>query len=75
MVSAAGYAIGYSVCRKEVSVVEHVYRIVFFYSRKDVLRDYKEEGLNTMHELDDFIIYEKGELAQVIKAFISEQGE
>lgn len=51
------------------------HRIVFFYSRKDVLRDYKEEGLNTMHELDDFIIYEKGELAQVIKAFISEQGE
>ena len=46
------------------------HRIVFFYSRKDVLRDYKEEGLNTMRELDDFIIYEKGELAKVIKEFI-----
>ena len=46
------------------------HRIVFFYSRKDVLRDYKEEGLNTMRELDDFIIYEKCELANVIKDFI-----
>ena len=50
------------------------HKIVFFYSRKDVERDYKEEGLNAMRGLDDFIIYEKGELAQVIKAFISEQG-
>lgn len=46
------------------------HRIVFFYSRKDVLRDYKEEGLNTMRELDDFIIYEKCELTKVIKDFI-----
>ena len=46
------------------------HRIVFFYSRKDVLRDYTEEGLNTMRELDDFIIYEKRELAKVIKDFI-----
>lgn len=46
------------------------YRIVFFYSRKDVERDYKEEGLNVMRELDDFIIYEKGELANAIKNFI-----
>ena len=46
------------------------HRIVFFYSCKNVLRDYKEEGLNVMRELDDFIIYEKGELAKVIKDFI-----
>lgn len=44
-------------------------RIVFFYSRKDVLRDYKKEGLDAMQKLDDFIIYEKGELAKVIKDF------
>ena len=46
------------------------HKIVFFYSRKDVERDYKEEGLNAMRELNDFIIYEKGELAKVIKDFI-----
>ena len=46
------------------------HRVVFFYSRKDALRDYKEEGLNAMRELDNFIIYEKGELAKVIKDFI-----
>ena len=45
-------------------------RIVFFYSRRNAKRDYKEEGLNVMRELDDFIIYEKGELAKVIKDFI-----
>ena len=45
-------------------------KIVFFYSRKDVERDYKEEGLNVMRGLDNFIIYEKGELAKVIKDFI-----
>ena len=45
-------------------------RIVFFCSRRNAGRDYKEEGLNAMRELDDFIIYEKGELAKVIKDFI-----
>ena len=45
-------------------------RIVFFCSRRNAERDYKEEGLNAMRELDDFIIYEKGELAKVIKDFI-----
>lgn len=45
-------------------------RIVFFCSRKNAERDYKEEGLNVMRGLDDFIIYEKGELAKVIKKFI-----
>ncbi len=45
-------------------------RIVFFCSRKNAERDYKEEGLNVMRGLDDFIIYEKGELAKVIKEFI-----
>ena len=46
------------------------HRIIFFYSRKDVERDYKEEGLSVMSELDDFIIYEKGKLANAIKNFI-----
>ena len=46
------------------------HRIVFFYSRKDVLRDYREEGLNIMRRLDDFVIYERDELAKVIKDFI-----
>ena len=46
------------------------HKIVFFYSRKDVKRDYKEEGLNAMREFDDFIIYEKGELAKAIKNFV-----
>ena len=45
-------------------------RIVFFCSRRNAERDYREEGLNAMRELDDFIIYEKGELAKVIKDFI-----
>ena len=45
-------------------------RIVFFFSRKNVERDYKEEGLDVMRGLDDVIIYEKGELAKVIKDFI-----
>ena len=45
-------------------------RIVFFCSRRNAGRDYKEEGLNAMCELGDFIIYEKGELAKVIKDFI-----
>ena len=44
--------------------------IVFFCSRKNAERDYKEEGLNVMRNLDGFIIYEKGELATVIKDFI-----
>ena len=48
----------------------HCSRVVFFYSRKRVQRDYKEDGLNAMRELDDFIIYEKGELAKVIKDFV-----
>jgi hypothetical protein len=45
-------------------------RIVFFFSRKNVERDYKEEGLDVMRGLDDVIIYEKGELANVIKNFV-----
>lgn len=49
------------------------HKIVFFYSHKNVLRDYNEEGLNAMRELDGFIIYEKGELAGVIKDFIDKE--
>lgn len=46
------------------------HRIVFFYSRQGVELDDKEEGLNVMRSLDDFIIYEKGDLTKVIKEFI-----
>ena len=45
-------------------------RIVFFYSRKIAKRDYNEEGLEIMRTLDDFIIYENGELAKAIEDFI-----
>ena len=45
-------------------------RIVFFYERKRTLREYGKEALEIMRTLDDFIIYEKGELAKVIKDFI-----
>ena len=46
------------------------HRIVFFYSRKNAELDYMEESLNAMRSLDDFIIYEKGELAKAIKDFV-----
>ena len=46
------------------------HKIVFFYSRKNVLRNYKKEGLNAMRELDNFIVYEKGESAKAIKDFV-----
>lgn len=45
-------------------------KVVFFYQRKNAERDYKKEGLRAMLELDDFIIYEKGELAGAIGEFI-----
>ena len=44
-------------------------RIVFFYSGKNAKREYTEEGLEIMRTLDDFIIYEKGELSKAIKDF------
>ena len=45
-------------------------RVVFFYEGKKVEREYGKEALEFMGELDDFIIYEKGELAKAIKEFI-----
>ena len=45
-------------------------RVVFFYEGKKVEREYGKEALEIMGELDDFIIYEKGELAKAIKEFI-----
>lgn len=53
-------------------------RVVFFYEGKKVKREYGKEALEFMGELDDFIIYEKGELAKAIKEFIdtaSSKGE
>lgn len=46
------------------------HKVVFFYSRKNVERDYMEEGLNAMRKLDGFILYEKGELAKAIGDWI-----
>ncbi len=46
-------------------------RVVFFYSRKNIENNYEEGGLEKMRELDDFIIYEKGELAEAIKKLVA----
>ena len=45
-------------------------RVVFFYKRKKVERQYGKEALEIMRGLDDFIVYEKGELETAIKEFI-----
>lgn len=45
-------------------------RVVFFYSRKNLETVYEEGGLESMRALDDFIIYEKGMLADAIKHVI-----
>jgi len=45
-------------------------RVVLFYSRKNVENNYEAGGLEKMRELNDFIIYEKGELASAIKNFV-----
>ena len=44
-------------------------KVVFFYSRKKVEKLWKA-GLKKMRELDDFVIYEKGQLAQAIQKII-----
>ena len=44
-------------------------KVVFFYSRKNVEKLWKA-GLEKMRELDDFIIYEKGQLAEAIQKMI-----
>ena len=48
-------------------------RVVFFYERKKIVREYGKEAFEIMCQLDDFIIYEKGELAKSIKKFIESQ--
>lgn len=45
-------------------------RVVLFYSRKNVEKNYGNDGLEKMRELEDFIIYEKGELADAIKKVV-----
>ncbi len=49
---------------------QECHRVVFFHERQKVERVYGKEALEIMGELDDFIIYEKGELAKAIKDFI-----
>ncbi|MBE6531817.1 MAG: hypothetical protein E7679_07030 [Ruminococcaceae bacterium] len=45
-------------------------RVVLFYSRKNVENHYEQGGLEKMRELDDFIIYDKGELTDAIKKIV-----
>lgn len=45
-------------------------RIVFFYDRKNVNAFYEPGGLEAMERLDDFVLYEKGELARAIAEFL-----
>ena len=45
-------------------------RVVFLLERKEIERQYGKEAVKIMGELDDFIIYEKGKLANAIKKFI-----
>lgn len=44
-------------------------RVVFFYAKKKVEKHYGESALKKMLELEDFIVYEKGRLAEAIKNF------
>lgn len=46
-------------------------RVVFFCERKFVVENYGEEALKVMEELDHFVVYEKGKLADAIKNFIA----
>jgi hypothetical protein len=45
-------------------------RVVFFCERKHIEKNYGEEGLQSMLTLDNFVVYEKGQLAKAIKDFI-----
>lgn len=45
-------------------------RVVFFCQRKRVEKNYEEGTLEAMRQMDDFVIYEKGELAKAIREFI-----
>ncbi len=45
-------------------------RVVFFYQRKRTEKLYGKNGLDAMRDLDGFILYEKGKLAEAIQKFI-----
>lgn len=45
-------------------------RVVFFFTRKCAEGSYVDGALEAMRQLDDFVIYEKGELAKAIREFI-----
>ena len=47
-------------------------RAVLFYSRKRTVKSSGSEGLEAMRGLEDFLIYEKGELGRAIGRFIDE---
>ena len=54
------------------SVSSHeCHRVVLFYERQKVERNYGKEALGIMRGLDDFIIYEKGELPMATKDFVN----
>lgn len=46
-------------------------RVVFFYPRKSAEKNTGEGAFENMRSHDDFIIYEKGELARAIQEFIA----
>jgi hypothetical protein len=45
-------------------------RVVFFYKQENVEGNYEEGGLEKMLALDDFVVYENGELAKAIREYI-----
>ncbi len=45
-------------------------RVLLFYSCKNVEKNYGNDALEKMRRLEDFIIYEKGELADAIKRVV-----
>lgn len=45
-------------------------RVVFFCQRKRVEKNYEEGTMERMRQLDNFVVYEKGELAKAIREFI-----
>lgn len=50
---------------------EHICnRVAFFFARKSAEGGYTQASVDTMRRLDDFVVYEKGELANAIREFI-----
>ena len=46
-------------------------RVVFFYQRKKAEKNYGAQAVELLQSRDDFIVYEKGELARAIQKFVA----